>query len=132
MTITRSSARRRAVELGCPDVYRVHADRTLLEQAVGESSRGSSHVETHLPLHVDREVLQGVGQLVASSAHEALTADQLDEGGRRHQRTHLVNTLPVDKHLAGHDPAGGPLAASDQPRSTSRRSMRTRCGMLEL
>src|SRR5262249_2666692 len=103
------------VELGRPDVHRIDPSRAPLQEAVRESPRGGPHVQANLALDVDREVFEGMSELIAAPTHEALSPDQFDVGSWRYQGPHLVDALPVDKYLPGHDPAGCPLATGDQP-----------------
>src|SRR2546428_724417 len=66
------------VELARADVHRVHARGAALEQAVGESSRGGTDVQTHAPGHLDLEGVECVHELLAPTAHVRGARPKLD------------------------------------------------------
>ena len=90
-------------ELAVTHIYRVDANRSSLEQTVGESSCRGTHVERNQSLDLDAKPVQCCRQFEPGPAHKrrsSLDSDILfatDHSGR------FDGNLAVDGYFAGHD-----------------------------
>ena len=56
------------VNLAAPGIHRYHAGSAALQQAIGETSRGSTDVETHSPAYVDSPIIESSFQFEPAPA----------------------------------------------------------------
>ena len=84
----------------------------VLQQAVGESPGGCSHVKAGSARNVDLPVFKSCGQLQPATAYVGkILAEQTDGRIGRNGSSGLVDLLLADKDAPGNDQRPRPLAA---------------------
>jgi len=87
----------------------------VLEETVGESAGRSADVKAGAIVDVDAPVVEGVGELEASTADVGLVfAKEADGGVRGDGCTGLIDFLPCYEDTAGENEGAGALAAGDK------------------
>ena len=125
-------------ELPPTDVDRVDVHRAGLEQAVGEAAGGGTGVEDAQAAGVDREPVEGGGELLASARHEAGRVagdlDRLvgrDQAGRRGRRAagdqHPPGGDGLDRLAAAPEQAPAHQLGVESPAHSHRCRVRVRC-----
>ena len=89
------------------DLHSIDERSSILEQAICETTGGSSTIKCHTSCYGHLEMLKRGLQLIATPAGVALPASHTYHGITRHQHTRLVDTLLIDQYLSGHNPAAG-------------------------
>src|SRR5262249_1128050 len=105
----------RPVELPPSDVERDPVTRAALQQAVGESPRGRSHVEGACALDVDREALERAIELLAATTDEAGAWRDHELGVGREERAGLVHAPSARADAARENERLGLLARRGEP-----------------
>jgi hypothetical protein len=107
------------VELSVTDVDGDDGSNTVLEETVGESTSGSTRIDSGPPLYPQCTPLQSRKQLVSPTAHEPLGRTAQNESIRRcDQMGGLGSYCPIDQNPSRLDHLQGLLATRNE-RSTN-------------
>ena len=92
-----------------------YVGRSSLQQAIGESSGGGSHIEARSAGYIDVPVIERAGEFQASAADEGqVFAEDADGRGFGNRGSRLVDFLFVSEYPAGEDHGACALAAGNE------------------
>ena len=95
------------MELRVPDIHRMHAGSTALEQAIGEAAGGGSDIDTDKTGGIDGKMIQRRFKFEAAPANILFAHGEADVRIRRNRSSRFGDELAFDVNLPGHDGAGG-------------------------
>ena len=89
------------IDLAGAHIHGMHPEGAVLQQAIGESASGRSHIETDAAAGFDAETIESGGELETSAADVGRSAQHLQVGVRGHALAGLLRFHAINQHFPG-------------------------------